>query len=64
MNPSMFFPDASPIVGLTFGESNRLTGDSTNQVVTWQGRSDISGIGEVIAIRVKVFQAKLFAYQV
>ncbi len=49
--------------GASQGESDRLTGDSTNPVVTWQGRSDISGIGESVAICVKMFQAKPFAYQ-
>ena len=38
----------------TFSECERLTGDSLNEVVTWQGRSDISGIGGTIAIRVNL----------
>ena len=41
-----------------------LTGDQEDRVVTWQGSSDITGVGEMVAIRVKMFQAKLFAYKV
>jgi hypothetical protein len=57
-------PDVDPIEGFTFEESDRLTGDSIDEVVTWNGKSDVSDIGGTIAIRVKMFQAKLFAYQV
>jgi hypothetical protein len=57
-------PDVDPIEGFTFEASDRLTGDSIDEVVTWKGKSDVSDIGGTIAIRVKMFQAKLFAYQV
>ena len=57
-------PDIDPVDGFTFAESDRLTGDSIDEAVTWNGKSDISEIGGTIAIRVKMFQAKLFAYQV
>ena len=50
--------------GFTFEECDRLTGDSAGRVVTWQGRSDISGVGDMVAVRLKMFQAKLFAYGV
>ena len=60
----MFHGDVDPLKEFTFEECDRLTGDSLDQVVTWQGRSDISGIGEMVAIRLKMFQAKVFAYQV
>ena len=62
--PSMFHGDVAPLSGFTFEECDRLTGDSLDQVVTWQGRSEISGIGEMVAIRLKMFQTKVFAYQV
>ena len=62
--PSMFHGDVDPLSGFTFEECDRLMGDSLDQVVTWQGRSDISSIGDMVAIRVKMFQAKVFAYQV
>ena len=64
MIPSMMHGDVDPLPGFTFGECDRLTGDCLDQVVTWQGRSDISRIGEMLAIRLTVFQAKVFAYQV
>jgi hypothetical protein len=41
-----------------------LTGDAIDHVVTWKGQRDISGIGETVAIRIQMFQAKLFAYRV
>ena len=64
MMPSMFHGDVAPLAGFTFAECDRLTGDSLDQVVTWQDNSDISRVGEMVAIRLKMFQAKLFAYQV
>ena len=64
MIPSMMHGDVDPLPGFTFGECDRLTGDCLDQVVTWQGRSDISRLGEMLAIRLTVFQAKVFAYQV
>ena len=39
-------------------------GDESDRVVTWNGNSDISSIGESVSMRVKMFQAKLFAYNV
>ena len=64
MIPSMFHGDVDPLKGFTFEECDRLTGDSLDQAVTWKGSSDISGVGEIVAIRLKMFQAKVFAYQV
>ena len=81
------------ISGFTFDECDRLTGDSLDQVVTWNGSSDLSSISDVImgrtyseeqkamasedyihsprtygdntvAIRIKMFQAKVFAYMI
>ena len=64
MMPSMMHGDVDPLAGFTFEECDRSTGDAFDQVVTWQGNSDISGIGDIVAIRLKMFQAKIFAYQV
>ena len=61
--PSKNCPDVDPIAGFTFDMCDRLVGDEVDQVVTWQGNSDISGIGEMAAIRVKMIQAKVFAYR-
>ena len=57
-------PVVDPLAGFTFAECDRLTGNEADRVVTWNGRSDISGIGEMVAVRLKMFQAKVFAYQV
>ncbi len=62
--PSMFHGDVDPLAGFTFEECDRLTGDSQDAAVTWNGRSDISGIGDMAAIRLKMFQAKVFAYRI
>jgi hypothetical protein len=57
-------PDGDAVPGFSFAECDLLTGDAINHVVTWKGRRDISGIGETVAIRIEMFQAKLFAYRV
>ena len=61
--PSKNCPDVDPLEGFTFATCDRLTGDEEDQVVTWRGSSDISSAGEMVAIRIKMFQAKLFAYR-
>ena len=48
----------------TFENCDRLTGNSLNKTVTWNGKSNISAIGKTVAIRLKMFQAKVFAYQI
>lgn len=62
--PSRLHPDADPIAGFSFAECDRLTGDSEDQVVRWAGRSDLSGVGETVAIRIRAFTAKVFAFSV
>ena len=62
--PAKDVPDVDPLEGFTFAACDRLVGDEVDQVVTWNGKSDISGVGEMAAIRVKMFQAKLFAYRI
>ena len=62
--PSRIHPDADPIPGYSFAESDLLTGDELSRPVTWRGKSDISGIGGSLAIRLRMFQAKVFAYSV
>lgn len=56
--------DVDPLAAFTFEECDRLTGDSLDAAVTWNGGSDISAVGEMVAIRLKMFQAKVFAYRV
>ena len=60
--PSRIHPDVDPVVGLTFAKSDLLQGDSLDQTVTWNGNSDLSEVGEMLAIRIRMFQAKIFAY--
>ena len=62
--PSRIHPDIDPVAGLTFEESDILKGDALDQVVTWNGNSDLSAAGETVAIRLRMFQAKVFAYLV
>ena len=62
--PSRIHPDAQAIPGFSFDESEILTGDHLNKTVSWNGNSDISKLGDSIAIRIQMFQAKLFAYSI
>ena len=62
--PSRIHPDIDPVAGLTFEESDLMTGDALEEVVTWSGNSDLSAAGETVAIRLRLFQAKVFAYLV
>lgn len=57
-------PDPNPIVDFSFAESDRLIGDEADHVVTWNGKSNTSNIGSTVAIRIRMFQAKLFAYKI
>ena len=61
--PAMDQADLPPLEGFTFADCERLTGDKSDRVVSWNGKSDLSGIGETASIRIKMFQAKLFAYK-
>ena len=56
-------PDPDPVEGFTFADCDRLVGDVSDRVVSWNGNSDISSVGGTVAIRLKMFQAKLFAYR-
>ena len=60
----MFHPSLDPVDRFLFEDNDRLTGDPLDTVVTGQGNSDISSLGEAVAIRVMTFQSKLFAYKV
>jgi hypothetical protein len=62
--PSLMFPDGDPIPEFSFEQCDRLLGNCEDQVVTWNGRSDLSALGETVGIRIKMFGAKLFAYRV
>ena len=52
----------SVIPGFSFDECDVLRGNSVDHAVTWQGKSDLSTAGDAMAIRIEMFQAKVFAY--
>ena len=62
--PSRLNPDAPAIPGFSFAESDRLMGDSLDGTMTWNGNPHLTAAGETIAIRLRMFQAKVFAYAV
>ena len=62
--PSRLNPDARALPGFSFEESDRLMGDQLAGTMTWRGKADITTAGENIAIRLRMFQAKVFAYSV
>ena len=55
--------DANTLQGYSLADCDLLAGDEEDKVVTWKGEGDISRVGEMAAIRVEMFQAKLFAYR-
>ena len=61
---SRIHPDADPIPGYSFADADLLSGDDLSRPMTWNGNSDLSGIGEKVAVRVRMFRSKLFAYSV
>ena len=62
--PRLALPDADPVPGFSFADCDRIMGDSEDHLVTWKGKSDIAAVGESVGIRVRMFDAKLFAYRV
>jgi hypothetical protein len=62
--PSRVYPDTAVLPGFSFEDSDWITGDSADQTITWNGKSDISHVGSTVAIRIKMFNSKIFAYQV
>ena len=60
--PSRIHPDADPIPGYSFADADLLTGGSLDSPLTWNGKSNLGGAGDTIAVRLKLFQAKVFAY--
>ena len=64
MIPSMFHGNVDPLSRFTFEKWDWVTGDYLDKVVIWNGNRNISSVEEMSAIRLKLFQSKLFAYQV
>lgn len=54
----------APIPGFTLAEADNLTTTSSDQLVSWQGRSDISALaGRPVRLRIHFRNAKLYAFQ-
>jgi hypothetical protein len=54
----------APIDGFTFAEADNLDETGVNQLVTWQGRSDVSVLeGQPVRLRIHFKNAKLYAFQ-
>ena len=62
--PSRKYPDGEGAPGLTFEDCDWIYGDEGNRVVTWNGKSDISSVGDTVTIRIRMFRAKIFAYKI
>ena len=62
--PSRKYPDGVGHPGRTFEDCDWIFGDERDRVVTWNGESDISGVGDTISIRIRMFRAKILAFQV
>ena len=60
--PSRIHPDADPIPGYSFADCDLLSGDYLDRPVSWRGSTDLSAAGDQIAVRLRMFQAKVFAY--
>ena len=60
--PSRIHPDADPIPGYSFADCDLLSGDHLDRPLSWRGSTDLSAAGDQVAVRLRMFQAKLFAY--
>ena len=45
-----------------FGESDLITTDSVNNLVTWNGVSDLSNITEPVSIRINANDAEIYSF--
>ena len=62
--PSRLNPDAPGVPGFTFADCDPVTGDAECHRVSWRGVSDVRRAGANLGIRVRMFQAKLFAFRI
>ena len=62
--PSRKYPDGEGTPELTFEDCDWIYGDEGDRLVTWNGKSDISAVGETVTIRIRMFRAKVFAYKI
>jgi hypothetical protein len=54
----------APVAGFAFADADTLTTTDLNQLVTWQGKADVSALeGKPIRLRIHFKNAKLYAFQ-
>jgi len=50
--------------GFDFGDCDNITGDSTERVVTWNGKSSVADLaGRSVRLKFQMYNAKLFAFE-
>ena len=62
--PSRKYPDDGGTPGFTFDDCDWIYGDEEDKLITWNSNSDISSVGDTVAIRLRLFRAKIFGYRV
>ena len=53
----------SAIDGYSFEDCDVLQGDEVNRVVTWKGKDNVARLSDSLAIRIEMYKATLFAFQ-
>ena len=54
----------APYEGFTFEDADTLTTTGINQVVTWNGKSDVSALeGKNVRLKIRFKNAKLYGFQ-
>lgn len=59
---TIMHPQFTAIKGYSFEDCTPLTGNSTDEVVTWNGEDNIAGISDTLAIRIRMFRATIFSF--
>lgn len=59
---SMPYPEIPALEGYTFADSDILTGDELDHVVTWGGKSNIAALSDTLTVRIEMFKATLFSF--
>lgn len=56
--------DGEPVAGFALADADMIQGNFLRKVVTWRGRSDVSGLaGQPVQLRLVMRAAKLYAFQ-
>jgi len=59
---TMTYPQVPAIDGYSFDDCDTLTGDHLDRVVTWGERSNVAGLSDTLAVRVKMYRTTLFSW--